>query len=123
MGATRSPNARFVSSGGHAPGHDNDRLRFQPPSMSSTPARRVNSAGGYGASMASTISASNDVLLLDGGPLVPIADLADTVGWTLKAEGLCRDDECVIRSTYFIGRRRVRDILERTDASRSNGER
>ena len=32
----------------------------------------------------------------DGRPLVDPEGLAAAVGWTLKPEGLCRDDQCVL---------------------------
>ena len=38
----------------------------------------------------------NELVLLTDGPLVHAADLEDVLGWTLKPEGLCRDDTCVI---------------------------
>ncbi|WP_420452591.1 hypothetical protein [Ilumatobacter sp.] len=34
--------------------------------------------------------------VLDTGPLVDSGALADLLGWTLKPEGLCRDDRCVM---------------------------
>ena len=39
---------------------------------------------------------SNDHVLLPDGPLLSAADLEAHLGWTLKPEGLCRDDTCVI---------------------------
>jgi hypothetical protein len=33
--------------------------------------------------------------IVDGRVLVPRDGLADALGWTLKPEGLCRDDVCV----------------------------
>ena len=38
-----------------------------------------------------TVEASSD----DGRLLVEPPHLAEAVGWTLKPEGLCRDDRCV----------------------------
>ncbi len=38
----------------------------------------------------------NDVTVLSGGPLIAEDDLDATLGWTLKPQGLCRDDNCVI---------------------------
>ncbi len=37
-----------------------------------------------------------DLALLTGGPLVSSAELETSLGWTLKAEGLCRDEVCVL---------------------------
>lgn len=39
---------------------------------------------------------SNDAVLLADGPIVTRAELEAELGWTLKPEGLCRDDTCVI---------------------------
>ena len=39
---------------------------------------------------------TNDAIVLLDGPLVDADELTDLIGWTLKPEGLCRDDECVI---------------------------
>lgn len=39
---------------------------------------------------------ANDLALLTGGPLVEAGRLPETIGWTLKPEGLCRDTTCVI---------------------------
>jgi hypothetical protein len=39
---------------------------------------------------------SNDLVLLPDGPLIDPERLEETLGWTLKPEGLCRDDTCVI---------------------------
>lgn len=36
--------------------------------------------------------------MLDSGPLIDPADLTSTLGWTLKPEGLCKDEACVIVS-------------------------
>jgi hypothetical protein len=33
--------------------------------------------------------------VVDGRVLVPVLALPDTLGWTLKPEGLCRDELCV----------------------------
>lgn len=44
----------------------------------------------YGAGM------SNDTALLTDGPLIEQDELDRTLGWTLKPEGLCRDDVCVL---------------------------
>lgn len=38
----------------------------------------------------------NDLVLLADGPMVAAERLESTLGWTLKPEGLCRDDTCVI---------------------------
>ena len=40
--------------------------------------------------------ADNDLVLLTDGPLLTPAELEATMGWTLKPEGLCRDDVCVL---------------------------
>jgi hypothetical protein len=34
--------------------------------------------------------------MLEGGPLIDVAALEGALGWTLKPEGLCKDDTCVI---------------------------
>ncbi len=39
---------------------------------------------------------SNQPVVLTGGPLVTAGELESSLGWTLKPEGLCRDDTCVI---------------------------
>ncbi len=39
---------------------------------------------------------ANDVLMLEDGPLVDADELEATLGWTLKPQGLCRDETCVI---------------------------
>jgi len=39
---------------------------------------------------------NNDLVLLTEGPLVAADDLDATLGWTLKPEGLCRADTCVL---------------------------
>lgn len=39
---------------------------------------------------------TNDLVLLPDGPLVAADDLDATLGWTLKPEGLCRADTCVL---------------------------
>ena len=38
----------------------------------------------------------NDVVMIEGGPLVDADTLPELLGWTLKPEGLCRDETCVI---------------------------
>jgi hypothetical protein len=40
----------------------------------------------------------NDLVLFEGGPLVDAERLPEVLGWSLKPEGLCRDDTCVIVS-------------------------
>jgi hypothetical protein len=37
-----------------------------------------------------------DVAVLTSPPIVNAADLGELIGWTLKPEGLCRDERCVI---------------------------
>lgn len=39
---------------------------------------------------------ANDVVLLPDGPLLDAGALESTLGWELKEQGLCRDDECVL---------------------------
>lgn len=39
---------------------------------------------------------TNDQVVLDDGPIVTAEQLERALGWTLKPEGLCRDDTCVI---------------------------
>ncbi|MGB3735727.1 MAG: hypothetical protein WA964_12265 [Ilumatobacter sp.] len=39
-----------------------------------------------------------DIAVLDSPPEVPADALTDLIGWTLKPEGLCRDERCVIVS-------------------------
>lgn len=51
---------------------------------------------------------ANDIVMLEGGPLIDAADLDGVLGWTLKDEGLCQDDTCVIvhdRAALFSGER------------------
>ena len=38
----------------------------------------------------------NGILVIDDGPLVEPEQLTELLGWTLKPEGLCQDEECVI---------------------------
>lgn len=38
----------------------------------------------------------NDLVLLPAGPIVAVDELDATLGWTLKPEGLCRADTCVL---------------------------
>jgi hypothetical protein len=69
---------------------------------------------------------TNDIVMLEGGPLIDGAGLEDALGWTLKPEGLCKDDTCVIvnnREALFDGDRldvtAVASLLDRpatTDA-------
>ena len=37
-----------------------------------------------------------EIALLDSGPLVDSEQLSELIGWTLKPEGLCRDERCVL---------------------------
>ena len=39
---------------------------------------------------------TNDIVMLDGGPLIDVDALENALGWTLKPQGLCKDDTCVI---------------------------
>ena len=43
-----------------------------------------------------TPTAPNDVVMLDDGPLIDAEALEVALGWTLKPQGLCQDDTCVI---------------------------
>ncbi len=36
------------------------------------------------------------IALLETGPLVDAGSLPELIGWELKPEGLCRDEQCVI---------------------------
>lgn len=44
------------------------------------------------------MAVTNDLVMLDAGPLIDPDDLTSTLGWTLKPEGLCKDEACVIVS-------------------------
>ncbi len=39
---------------------------------------------------------TNDLALIDDGPLINTDALPESLGWALKDEGLCRDDRCVL---------------------------
>lgn len=39
---------------------------------------------------------TDDLVLLTDGPEIATDRLEDAIGWTLKPEGLCREDTCVI---------------------------
>jgi len=39
---------------------------------------------------------TNDIVMLEGGPLIDPDALESAMGWTLKPQGLCKDDSCVI---------------------------
>jgi len=54
------------------------------------PARSRSSSARYGAPM------TDEPILLADGPLVELDRLDATIGWTLKPQGLCRDETCVI---------------------------
>jgi hypothetical protein len=43
-----------------------------------------------------TDAAVNDIVMLTDGPLVDADQLTTSLGWTLKPQGLCRDETCVI---------------------------
>jgi hypothetical protein len=36
------------------------------------------------------------ISVIESDPVVNASDLADLIGWTLKPEGLCQDERCVI---------------------------
>jgi len=70
---------------------------------------------GYGPAMT-----PDQTAIVETDPLVDPATLPDLIGWTLKPEGLCRDDRCVIvsdRSTLdaagTIDLRHVAQLLDR----------
>lgn len=61
-----------------------------------------------------------DIAVLESPAVVPAESLSDLIGWTLKPEGLCRDERCVIvtdRSAIETGDgidlRAVADLLDR----------
>ncbi len=65
----------------------------------------------------------NDIVMLDHGPLVEPPDLETALGWTLKPEGLCQGDACVIvpdRDALFDGDKvdvtAVASLLDRPSA-------
>lgn len=39
---------------------------------------------------------ASDVAVLESPANVPAESLADLIGWTLKPQGLCRDERCII---------------------------
>lgn len=39
---------------------------------------------------------ANDIAVLADGPFVTSDELDQAIGWSLKPQGLCRDDSCVI---------------------------
>jgi hypothetical protein len=39
---------------------------------------------------------ANDTAIFEGGPLQDPSAIESTLGWTLKPEGLCRDDTCLL---------------------------
>jgi hypothetical protein len=39
---------------------------------------------------------TSPTLMLEAGSLVDASALPDVIGWTLKPEGLCRDEQCVL---------------------------
>jgi hypothetical protein len=64
------------------------------------------------------------IALLETGPLVDADSLPDLVGWELKPEGLCRDEQCVIipdRTTLendgLVDLRAVAALIDRPIAS------
>jgi len=66
---------------------------------------------------------TNDIVMLDDGPLIDADALESALGWTLKPEGLCKDDTCVIvpdRSALTSGDRidvtAVAELLDRPAA-------
>jgi hypothetical protein len=67
---------------------------------------------------------TNDIVMLEGGALIDAAGLEEALGWTLKPEGLCKDDSCVIvndRDALFVGDRldvaAVASLLDRPVAT------
>jgi hypothetical protein len=67
---------------------------------------------------------TNDIVMLEGGSLIDAAGLDEALGWTLKPEGLCKDDTCVIvhdRDALFDGDRldvtAVASLLDRPATS------
>ena len=64
--------------------------------------------------------ATNDTAVVSGGPVVAEDELAEAIGWTLKPEGLCKDETCIIvrdptaiRSGDGIDLLAVADLLDR----------
>ncbi|NKB42347.1 MAG: hypothetical protein GKR86_15175, partial [Ilumatobacter sp.] len=53
------------------------------------------------------------IALLETGPLVDAGSLPELIGWELKPEGLCRDEQCVIVTD--------REASRRSDRSQDGG--
>lgn len=65
----------------------------------------------------------NDIAMLDHGPIIDVDELEAALGWTLKPQGLCQDDTCVIvadRDALMSGERidvtAVAELLDRPAA-------
>jgi hypothetical protein len=70
-----------------------------------------------------TDTSVNDIVLLEGGHLIAPEELPATLGWTLKPEGLCRDNACIVvpdenavREGDLVDVMKVADVLDRPAA-------
>ena len=104
-----APNALAALGPPRSPRHDTDQRSLtliRPPwALGATERAKATRTrhDQYGGEMT-----TNDIVMLEGGPLVDAAGLEDALGWTLKPEGLCKDDACVIvsdREALFDGER------------------